>query len=93
MATTVSLTEVKTHLRITNSNEDTVIATYIAAADDHIANFLNKSTFRKTNAVKAAALLIVGDLYENREATSDKEYKTNPAVENLLFPYRVNMGI
>ena len=93
MATTVSLTEVKTHLRITNSLEDTVINIYIAAADDHIANFLNKSTFRKTAAVKAAALLIIGDLFKNREATSDKDYKINPAVENLLFPYRVEMGI
>lgn len=93
MTPTISLAEAKEHLRITHSNEDTVLAIYIAAADDHIANYLNKSPFMKTSATKAAALLIVGDLYENREAQSDKDYKINPTVENLLFPYRIDMGI
>lgn len=38
-------------------------------------------------ALKAAILLLVGDLYANREASGDK-LEENPAVQNLMFPYR-----
>lgn len=37
-------------------------------------------------------LLIIGDLYANREAQSDKRYEINPTVQNLLYPYRLNIG-
>lgn len=38
-------------------------------------------------------LLIIGDLYANREAQSDKKYEINPTVQNLLYPYRLNIGL
>jgi hypothetical protein len=45
----------------------------------------------------SAALLIVGDLYENREGAvvakaSSVSITPNPAVVNLLYPYRVEIG-
>jgi len=39
--------------------------------------------------IRAAALLIVGDLYRNREAASDVEILPNPTVDRLLSPYRI----
>ncbi len=90
---TVTLSEAKAQCRITNSLEDTLIQIYIDAADDWIANYLNTSNFTSVAAIKAAALLIVHDLYDNRGATGDKDFKPNPAVERLLFPYRENMGV
>lgn len=39
-------------------------------------------------ALKAAMLLLVADLYENREASSDKPLTGNPALQTLMFPYR-----
>lgn len=90
---TVTLSEAKEHLHVTNTAQDNVIAIYMDAADDHIKNFLNKTQFQKTAAVKAAALLIIGDLFKNREATGEKDFKINPAAKSLLFPYRVDMGI
>ena len=42
--------------------------------------------------IKSAILLLMGDLYENREASIIGTIQTdNPAVDRLLFPYRVNL--
>ena len=44
--------------------------------------------------VKAAILLIIGDLYENREGLIvGTNVATNPAVQNLLHFHRVGLGI
>jgi uncharacterized phiE125 gp8 family phage protein len=39
-------------------------------------------------ALKAAILLLVGDLYANREAKIDAKLVENRAVSRLLFPYK-----
>jgi hypothetical protein len=44
-------------------------------------------------AIKAACLLIIGDMYENREGAGEKEIKENPAVQRLLHFYRIGIGI
>ncbi len=57
--------------------------------------------FRETMAgmvsvapIDAATLLVLGDLYENREASIvGVTYEPNPSVINLLAPYRVGMGV
>jgi uncharacterized phage protein (predicted DNA packaging) len=97
---TVSLTEVKLHLRITGTDEDTILAIYMDAADDYVRKFLNRSIPGENespviipNAIKAACLLIVGDLYENREGASEKVVVANPAVDRLLYPYREEIGV
>lgn len=89
----ISLSEAKSHLRVDQSDEDTLIQAYVDAAIDYIGNFLNCANYPQAASIKAAALLIVGDLYENREGAGEKEIKKNPAVENLLYPYRVRLGI
>lgn len=40
-----------------------------------------------------AMMLIIGDLYANREGQSDKAYQPNPTVQNLLSFYRLEMGV
>ena len=89
----ISLSEAKEHLRVDQNNEDTLIQIYINAADEYIANYLNSASYPKNNAIKAAALLVVGGLYENREQYGEAEIKENPAVKNLLYPYRVRLGL
>jgi uncharacterized phiE125 gp8 family phage protein len=39
-------------------------------------------------ALRAAVLLIVGDLYANREATIDQKYVENRAVSRLMWPFK-----
>lgn len=94
----ITLAEAKLHLRASTyvdspDPEDTLINIYIGAAEDHIRNYLDREIIPSKSAIKAAALLLVGDLYENREAAGEKEIKENPAVNRLLFPYRRNLGV
>lgn len=44
-------------------------------------------------ALRFAMMLIIGDLYANREAGGDKAYQINPTVQSLLQFYRLNMGV
>lgn len=97
------LQTVKEHLKVTpdDLSEDTLITTYMQAAQDEIENFIDYKLSRLTDspyipipaAIKAAQLLIVADLFENRQGAGEKEIKANPAVTRLLFPYRKKMGI
>ena len=42
-----------------------------------------------------AMYLMIGDMFDNREAVSQSfaTYKINPTTENLLFPYRIDLGV
>jgi uncharacterized phage protein (predicted DNA packaging) len=97
---TVTLSEVKLHLRITHTDEDSLLAIYMDAADDYMRKFLNRSIPGENespaiipSAIKSAALLFIGDLYENREGAGEKVIVANPAVDRLLYPYREEIGI
>ncbi len=96
----VSLSQAKSHLRVDQSEEDNLIQTYIDAAEGSVENFLNRtipgsldSPVTTPAPIISAILLIVSDLYENREAASEKELNENRAVSSLLYPYRVDIGI
>lgn len=96
----VSLTEAKMHLKVDQSSEDDLIALHIAAAEEAIENYIgrtipnkNLSTPNPPKSIKAAALLIISDLYENRDGATEIELKQNPAITRLLNPYRVGMGV
>ena len=91
--TIVTITEAKLHLRVDQTAEDALLAIYISAAEDYITQYLNQPSIPQTAAIKAAALLIIGDLYENREAGSEKDIKQNPAVDRLLHQYRRGIGV
>ena len=43
--------------------------------------------------LRFAMMLIIGDLYANREAGGDKAYQINPTVQSLLQFYRLNIGV
>ncbi|MEO0375586.1 MAG: head-tail connector protein, partial [Cyanobacteria bacterium P01_A01_bin.17] len=62
------------------TTEDTLIQLYVDAAKEHIGEYLNRPQYPSNSAIKAAALLIVGDLYENREAAGNRAMRENPAV-------------
>lgn len=84
--------ETKLHLRIDSSDEDSKITLLIATAQAAVASYLNMESEDLDTAapapVKSAALLMIGDLYANREAQSERPLSDNRAYERLLAPYR-----
>ena len=68
----VTLEEAKQHLRVDINDDDGYILTLIAAAEQFVQQTTGK-IFDSTNALaKTVCLLLIGDLYEKREFTTDK---------------------
>ncbi|SDI79633.1 head-tail connector protein [Pseudomonas abietaniphila] len=87
--TTVTLDEAKLHLRVDHEAEDNYLEGLILAAETHISTFLGDDWPEPMPApVKAAVLLLVGDLYENRERQADRALNENRTYSLLLAPYR-----
>ena len=99
----LTLTEIKAHLRIDDAVQDAQLQSLSEAAEDYAAQYLGRTLPWQDSqgadvpvpaSIRAALLLIIGDLYENREGqivgtiTAD-----NPTVERLLHFYRVGLGI
>jgi hypothetical protein len=101
MADLITLEEAKLHLRVTNSSEDSLIGTFIEGVEEWITKFLNAAIPGITDsppappsAIKCAALLMVADLYENRQAqVAGVQMYANPSAIALLYPYRTEIGI
>lgn len=101
----VSLETAKRHLRILHDDDDAQIELYVAAAESIVVAYLDRVvlpeggtppaddayTINITPAITAAILLLVGDLYENREADPDATGNAvlPKAVRALLAPWRV----
>lgn len=95
----VTLAEAKAHLRVDHDDENDLIGTYIAAATQSAADFIHRpipwtdgegAPVEVPAPVKAAILLILGDLYAHREGRFVGTTQTdNPAVQMLLWPYRI----
>ena len=90
----LTLAETKLHLRVDHSDEDALITALMDTATAACADYLNMPAEDLVVAVpapiKSAALLLVGDLYANREAQGDRQFYKNPTFENLLNPYRAH---
>lgn len=88
----LTLIETKLHLRVDQSDEDTLIQSMMDAATAATADYLNMSLEQMTTTVpspiKAAALLMVAGLYEVREDQSERLLYRNTTYERLLNPYR-----
>lgn len=89
----LTLIEVKQHLRIETSDEDSLLHAYMDAAEASVADYLGQPLPNPIPApVEAAILLRVGDLYEHREEQAERPLIQNRTFERLLSPYRL-MGV
>ena len=89
----LTLEETKLHLRIDHEHEDALIFALMATATTATADYLNMDKAQLTTTVispvRAAALLMVAGLYENREDQTDRQLYRNDTYYRLLAPYRV----
>ena len=90
----ITLSEVKEYLRIDHDFEDDALETMMAGALIATADYLNQNPRDSMvddelpAPIKSAMLLLVGDLYANRELQVEKQLYTNSTYERLLNPYR-----
>jgi uncharacterized phage protein (predicted DNA packaging) len=89
----LTLEETKRHLRVDHDHENEVIFALMAAATTATADYLNMDEAQLTTTVispvRAAALLMVAGMFENREDQSDRQLYRNDTYYRLLAPYRV----
>lgn len=93
----LTLEETKLHLRVDQDEEDLAIQLMIDAAVGAVADYLNVTPLdlellAQPAPVRSAALLLVADLYENRERQSSQALHRNDTFERLLNPYRVMLA-
>jgi len=86
------LDEAKQHLRVDGDEENSLIEAYADAAVLSCLDFCDRKLVPQgaEPAFKAAALLTMAGLYNSRESViTGTIVALNPAVENLLRPYRI----
>ena len=84
-----SLTLVKAHLRVTGTDDDSLITAYCDAAEAAAEHYCNRSFGSPLPpAVQAAVFLMVGDMYENREQQQERSLSVNATCENLLNTFK-----
>lgn len=91
-----SLNEAKQHLRVDHDDDDSLIGAYADAAVSHVLQYCNISTVPAgdgpVSAFKAAALLMLGDLYSYRETgqvgSVSSPIQVSAAARALIDPYR-----
>lgn len=85
----MTLEEAKEHLRVAHDLEDALIQTYLDAALQHVAIYLGDDLPDPLpKPIEAAVLLLMADLYLNRERQVDRVLSENSAYALLLNPYR-----
>lgn len=99
----IPIATLKAHLRVSHSDEDTLIQAYMDAAERAVANRVQRTLIAKDATpaadsdelpmawdVQAAALLFAAHLYENRTAVVEGSVGELPlAFEYLLAAHRV----
>lgn len=86
---TIDLNTAKLHVRVDGDDEDELIQTMIDAAEAAALNYLNLEALPEAAPVQAAVLMLIGALYANREAQSEKPLVENRLFTQLLNPFRL----
>ncbi|HFG4550555.1 TPA: head-tail connector protein [Acinetobacter baumannii] len=99
MSDYITLDLAKSHLRVLHTRDDAYIELLIKAALKAVNNFIDRS-FEDVQEkwsippgelpedLVFAALLIIGDMYQNRAAQSDAALHVNIACERLMSSYK-----
>lgn len=88
----LTLEECKKHLVVDHNEDDEMIASKAASAENAIENYLNidlEYEFAEIpEDIKEAMLLFLGTLYGNREGFSIMESKATACILALVKPYK-----
>jgi hypothetical protein len=99
------LTQARLHIRLDTDDSNPLVQLYIEAAIDRVEQYIQAPMSRNLAdegqpevvgippSLKAAALLFLGDLWENRESSLEHKMIENPAAIALMAPYRTKLGV
>ena len=95
----IDLNEIKLHLRLDDepcTDTDPELINMLDAAVEYCEKFVGFkiSETNMTPSIRNAILLIIGDLYDNREGLApNRGYYRDDLVERMLHFHRVGLGI
>ncbi|MGG5736733.1 head-tail connector protein [Bacillus cereus group sp. IBL03679] len=69
----LKLEEAKEYLRVDGDEEESLISSFITAAEIYIKNATSKNVDLKSELAKLAARILISHWYENREAVGKAE--------------------
>lgn len=101
ITSSITLDQAKSHLRVMHTIDDAYIEGLIPTAFRLIADEIDRELTEDicltpsgelSNSLRHAALLVIGDLYQNREAQQTEQLHMNHALDRLLNKYR-KMGV
>ncbi|NEX63450.1 head-tail connector protein [Noviherbaspirillum galbum] len=90
----ITLDEAKNFIRVDDNADDDLILGMIATAKAHVENYTGE-TYADGEVpapIKSAALLLIGELYDNRGIQYNEAIYTSRTFANLLNQYR-KLGI
>lgn len=99
------LAQARMHIRLDPDDSSPLVQLYLQAAIDRVEQYIQAPMPRNLAdpgqpevigippSLKAAALLFLGDLWENRESSLEHKMIENPAAIALMAPYRTKLGV
>lgn len=88
----VTLEEVKAYLRIDHSDDDRLLESLILTAEEYLKSAISKTYDTKSERAKTLALIVVGDLYDNRDMSEKVSGNVRRLVQNFIFQLRIESG-
>lgn len=80
----ITLEEAKQQCRVDHNDEDGIIQTMVTTATAYVQQACNRTDLDGNAMAKSAALLVVADLYANREAQNDGPLSQNKTLDTLI---------
>lgn len=89
----ISLIELKEHLRIEDDYDNVMLENYLSLAKKYILSQtgLTEEQTENKDELAFAVLALAGDFYENRIHSITIQNKPNPIVESILAMHSVNL--
>lgn len=89
----ISLIELKEHLRIEDDYDNVMLENYLSLAKKYILSQtgLTEEQTENKDELAFAVLALAGDFYENRIHSVTIQNKPNPIVESILAMHSVNL--
>ena len=89
----VTLEEAKSYLRVDFNDDDALITSLITTADEYLKAAINPTYDATSGRAKTLALIVVGDLYDNRELSEKVSGNTRRLVQNFALQLRLESGV